>query len=155
MTDRAEGERVAALLGLEPLPYEGGLFRRTHVDQHVSVIYYLLLAPEFSALHLLGSTETYHWYAGSPLRLLLLHPGGTVDEPVLGLDLAAGQRPQVVVPGGTWQGSSPDGAWSLVGTTTAPPFAWADFRLGQRSALIDTHPRAADRIEALTRLPSI
>ena len=142
---------MAALLGLEPLPGEGGLFRRTHLDAHSSAIYYLLLAPEFSALHRLDATETYHWYAGSPLRLLLLHPGGAVDEPVLGPDLTAGQRPQVVVPAGTWQGSGTEGEWSLVGTTTAPPFDWAGFRLGDREELLVRYPDARARIRELTR----
>lgn len=151
---RAEGVRVAELLGLEPLPLEGGLFRRTHLDAHSSAIHYLLLSPDFSALHLLSATETYHWYAGTPLRLLLLHPGGAVDEPVLGPDVAAGQRPQVVVPAGTWQGSSPAGAWSLVGTTTAPPFDWSGFRPGDRAELVASHPAARRRITELTRLPT-
>ena len=92
--ERAEGERVAGLLGLEPLPDEGGLFRQTFADAHSSAIYYLLLAPDFSALHRLDATETYHWYAGSPLRLLLLARRRRVDEPTLGPDLAAGERPQ-------------------------------------------------------------
>jgi predicted cupin superfamily sugar epimerase len=147
----SEGERVAELLGLEPLPGEGGLFRRTHIDEHSSAIYYLLLAPDFSALHRLSATETYHWYAGAPLRLLLLDADGRVTEPVLGPDLAAGQRPQIVVPAGTWQGSSPAGEWSLVGTTTAPPFDWAGFELGERAALTARYPEAADRIAGLTR----
>jgi predicted cupin superfamily sugar epimerase len=147
----SEGERVAELLGLEPLPGEGGLFRRTHIDAHSSAIYYLLLAPDFSALHRLSATETYHWYAGAPLRLLLLDADGRVTEPVLGPDLAAGQRPQIVVPAGTWQGSSPAGEWSLVGTTTAPPFDWAGFELGERAALTARYPEAADRITQLTR----
>ncbi|HET6257628.1 cupin domain-containing protein [Pseudonocardia sp.] len=151
MVSRAAGEQVAALLGLEPLPDEGGLFRRTHLDAHSSAIYYLLLAPDFSALHKLGATETYHWYGGSPLRLLLLHPDGATDQPVLGPDLATGQRPQVVVPAGTWQGSSPEGEWSLVGTTTAPPFDWAHFRLGDRADLVDRYPKTRMRIEELTR----
>ncbi|GAA5142826.1 cupin domain-containing protein [Pseudonocardia adelaidensis] len=145
------GERVAELLGLEPLPGEGGLFRRTHLDAHSSAIYYLLLAPDFSAVHRLTATETYHWYAGSPLRLLLLGGDGQVSEPVLGPDLAAGQRPQVVVPAGTWQGSSPAGEWALVGTTTAPPFEWAGFELGDRAALTARYPDAAHRIAELTR----
>ncbi|GAA1256692.1 cupin domain-containing protein [Pseudonocardia aurantiaca] len=149
---RAEGERVAALLGLEPLPDEGGLFRRTHIDPHSSAIYYLLLAPDFSALHRLGATETYHWYGGAPLRLLLLHPDGGVAEPVLGPDVAAGQRPQIVVPAGTWQGSSPGGEWSLVGTTTAPPFDWTHFELGERADLLARYPAAADRVAELTRV---
>lgn len=150
--DRAEGERVVALLGLESLPDEGGLFRRTHLDAHSSAIYYLLLEPMFSALHVLTATETYHWYAGVPLWLLLLHPDGTVEEPVLGPDLVAGQRPQLVVPAGTWQGSSPKGTWSLVGTTTAPPFDWTRFRLGDRDALISAYPERRERIIALTRV---
>ncbi len=147
----SEGERVAELLGLEPLPGEGGLFRRTHIDAHSSAIYYLLLAPDFSAVHRLSATETYHWYAGAPLRLLLLDAGGRITEPVLGPDLTAGQRPQVVVPAGTWQGSSPAGEWSLVGTTTAPPFDWAGFELGERAGLTARYPEAADRIAGLTR----
>jgi len=147
----SEGERIARLLGLEPLPDEGGLFRRTHVDAHSSAIYFLLIAPEFSAMHRLTATETYHWYAGSPLRLLLLGPDGRVDEPVLGADLAAGQRPQLVVPAGTWQGSSSTGEWTLVGTTTAPPFDWDGFELGDRAALTAAYPAAAARIAELTR----
>lgn len=147
----SEGERVAELLGLEPLPDEGGLFRRTHIDAHSSAIYFLLIAPDFSALHRLTATETYHWYAGSPLRLLLLGDDGRVAEPVLGPDLAAGQRPQIVVPAGTWQGSSSTGEWSLVGTTTAPPFDWEGFELGERAALSAAYPDAAERIAALTR----
>lgn len=148
---RAEGEQVARLLDLAPLPHEGGLFRRTHADAHSSAIYFLLLTPDFSALHALSATETYHWYAGAPLRLLLLHAGGRVSEPVLGPDLGAGRRPQLVVPAGTWQGSCSAGAWTLVGTTTAPPFAWSGFRLGARDELARGWPRAHDRITALTR----
>jgi uncharacterized protein len=151
MVSRADGERVAALLGLEPLPDEGGLFRRTHLDEHSSAIYYLLLDPDFSALHALDGAETYHWYAGDPLRLLLLHPDGRSSEPVLGPDLAAGQRPQLVVPGGTWQGSRSAGAWTLVGTTMAPPFEPAVFRLGARDELAARYPGCRDRIAELTR----
>ena len=152
---RAEGERVAGLLGLQPLPEEGGRYRQTFADAHSSAIYFLLLAPDFSALHRLAATETYHWYAGSPLRLLLLHGdgegGGRVDEPTLGPGFDAGERPQIVVPAGTWPGSSPAGAWSLVGTTMAPPFAWSGFRLGKRAELLHRWPSARARITALTR----
>jgi predicted cupin superfamily sugar epimerase len=151
VVSRAEGERIGALLGLEPLPHEGGLFRRTHIDAHSSAIYYLLLAPDFSAVHRLGATETYHWYAGAPLQLLLMSPSGRVEEPVLGPDVAGGQRPQLVVPAGTWQGSRPGGEWSLVGTTTAPPFDWSHFELGDRSALTASYPTAAAAITTLTR----
>lgn len=139
------------MLGLQRLPGEGGLFRRTYADAHCSVIYFMLIAPDFSALHSLDSVETYHWYAGSPLRLLLLHPGGKVEQPVLGSDLVSGARPQVVVPTGVWQGSSALGAWTLMGTTMAPAFEWSAFHLGRRTELVSGWPDAASRIHALTR----
>jgi uncharacterized protein len=147
VSTRAEGERIARLLGLERLPREGGLFHRTYADAHSSVIYFMLLAPDFSALHTLDSVETYHWYAGSPL----LHPGGQVEQPVLGPDLAVGARPQVVVPAGVWQGSSPLGEWTLAGTTVAPAFEWSAFHLGRRAELLAGWPHAAPQIRALTR----
>ncbi|HEY0813249.1 MAG TPA: cupin domain-containing protein [Pseudonocardia sp.] len=149
--DRTEGEHVARLLGLAPLPDEGGLFRRTFADAHSSAIYFLLLTPDVSALHVLTATETYHWYAGSPLRMLLLHADGRFSEPKLGPGIDAGERPQLVVSAGTWQGSAPVGAWSLVGTTTAPPFEWSGFRLGERADLVRRWPSASERIAALTR----
>ena len=139
------------MLGLQPLPGEGGLFRRTYIDASCSVIYFMLIAPDFSALHSLDGVETYHWYAGSPLQLLLLRPGGQVDQPVLGADLIAGARPQVVVPAGVWQGSSPLGEWTLVGTTMAPAFEWSACHLGRREELVSGWPDAAPQIRALTR----
>lgn len=142
---------AAELLGLEPLPGEGGLYRQTVADGRSSAIYFLLVAPEFSAMHRLDGPEVYHFYAGAPLRLLLLHSDGTATGPVLGTDLAAGQRPQLLVPAGVWQGSSSLGAWSLVGTTMAPPFSADGFELGDPRDLRTTWPTAADRITQLCR----
>ena len=47
----------------------------------------------------------------------------------LGADLAAGERPQGVVPPGYWQSASSLGAWTLVGCTVAPGFEFAHFEL--------------------------
>lgn len=149
--DRADGEEIAARLGLAPLPDEGGLFRRTHLDAHSSAIHYLLLDPDFSALHALTGTEVYHFHAGAPVRMLLLGPDGTATEPLLGPDPTAGQHPQLVVPAGTWQGARSTGAWSLVGTTMAPPFDEGGFRLGARADLVARYPAARDLIVGLTR----
>lgn len=147
----AEAATWARHLGLEVLPHEGGLFRQTYLDEHSSAIMYLLADPDFSALHSLESVEVYHWHAGSALRLLLLHPDGRVETPVLGPDAAAGQLPQIVVPAGVMQGSSPAGEWCLVGTTMAPAFDWEGFVLGERGPLSEQFPAAAGRIAELTR----
>jgi predicted cupin superfamily sugar epimerase len=63
---------IVDVLGLEPLPREGGLFAQTLADEHSTAIYYLLERPAVSALHRLTSTEVFHFYAGSPARMLLL-----------------------------------------------------------------------------------
>lgn len=146
-----EAAAWAKRLQLEPLEHEGGLYRRTYLDEHSSAILYLLADPDFSALHSLDGVEVYHWHAGSALQLLLLHPDGRVEEPVLGPDAAAGQVPQLVVPAGVMQGSSPQGEWCLIGTTMAPAFNWEGFVLGDRAALSADYPAAASRITELTR----
>jgi len=146
-----QAAEVAAALQLAPLPHEGGLYRQSYQDEHSTAIYYLLADGDFSALHLLDAVEVYHWYAGDPLRLLLLFPDGSVAEPLLGPDVAAGQRPQIVVPAGVWQGSDSAGAWSLVGTTMAPGFTWDGFELGDGAELAARFPEAAERSARLVR----
>lgn len=75
----------------------------------------------------------------------------TADEVV-----AAGQGSQVVVPAGTWQAAevAPGGAWTLAGCDVAPGFVFADFRLGDRAALLAGFPAARDLVLRLTRLAS-
>lgn len=142
--------QVIELLGLVPLEPEGGWWARTHYDAASSAIYYLLTAGECSRLHRLPHPEVYHWYAGAPLQLLLLHPDGSSAQPVLGPELAAGQRPQLVVAPGVWQGSSSLGQWTLAGTTMAPRYEDADFELADPAALLARWPQHRDRIDALS-----
>ena len=142
---------VIATLGLEPLPEEGGMFRRFWADEHGSAIWFLLRPGDFSALHRLTGAELWHHYAGAPVRMLLLHSDGTVTGPVLGDDLAAGETPVVVVEAGTWMGAETGGDWSLVGATMAPPFQPHMFELGERVALTAGYPEAASDIARLTR----
>ena len=142
-------DEIKATLGLVPLPHEGGWWTQTHLDDYSTAIYYFLEAGECSALHRLRHPEIYHWYAGSPLELLILHPDGSHSSPVLGPDLAAGQRPQLTVAPHCWQGSTPAGDWSLVGTTMAPGYRQDEFELGDRAELIRAHPDLADRIREL------
>lgn len=151
MSTDVTAEEIVTLLGLEPLPEEGGLFRRTYRDDYSTLIYLLLAGADFSALHVLETTEVYHWYAGAPLQLLLLRPDGSSSQMLLVPDLRAGQRPQLVVPAGVWQGSSSVGSWSLAGTTMAPAFSWDGFLLGERADLTRRYPTVAAQIASLTR----
>ncbi len=147
----ADAEAIAAALQLEPLPLEGGLFRRTFTGGGATAILFMLIGDEFSALHRLHSDELYFHHSGSPLRMLLIEPDGTHHEVLVGPDVVAGQQPQVHVPAGWWQGSSADGSWSLVSTVVSPGFDWHDFSLGDRAELNALAPAAAGRIAELTR----
>jgi predicted cupin superfamily sugar epimerase len=148
MDDPAE---IAELLGLQPLPIEGGLFTQSWRDEDVSSIYYLLVAPDFSALHRLDRVEIFTYHAGSAARMLLLHPDGTVTRPVLGTDLAAGERPQVVVPAGVWQTTLTLGEWSLLGTVVVPPYTDESVEFGDAAQLTTAFPDLADELRAVCR----
>ncbi len=136
---------LAEQLDLRPHP-EGGWFRQTWQSpvtivpdgypgerSAATAIYFLLHPGERSRWHLVRSDELWLWHSGGPLELSL---GGSGAEPgeatamLLGSDLAAGQRPQALVPGGTWQAAAPAGDEPvLVSCVVAPGFDFADFRL--------------------------
>ncbi len=156
-------------LALEPHP-EGGYFREVHRSaaqigecclggdrggsRSVSTaIYYLLSGGEFSAFHRIRSDEVWHHYAGGSLTVHEIDQAGDHRELGLGLDLDAGQSPQIMVPADTWFGAVVDAASSfcLVGCTVAPGFDFRDFELADRAALVDLYPQHRGIIERLTR----
>lgn len=133
-------ETLCALLGLEPHPVEGGYFVET-------------LTPDtFSAIHRLASDEIFHFYLGDPVEMLQLWPDGSHRVVVIGPEVEAGQRPQVLVPRGIWQGARlrPGGRFALLGTTVAPGFDYADYQTADRAHLLTIHPTAHTLITALT-----
>jgi predicted cupin superfamily sugar epimerase len=155
-------EEIIELLGLEPHPLEGGFFRETYrttarlPDQERALgtaIFYLLTAINCSYLHKLPTDELYHFYLGDPVEQLHLFPDSTGRIVTLGDDLAAGQRPQMIVPSGVWQGASlvPGGQLALLGTTMSPGFAYQDYEAGVRAELVLKYPEFSERISRLTR----
>lgn len=150
-SNELDADSIKRLLGLEPLADEGGWWSQVWYDKRSSAIYYLLTPDDFSALHRLPGPEVYHHYAGAPVELVTLAEGAGLHKRILGPDLAAGQRPALVVEGGQWQGSRTTGVWSLVGTTMAPRFEVDDFELGDRAELTGWFPDAAELITDLTR----
>ncbi len=95
---------IIRLLELEPHP-EGGHFRETFRDSTLegdraasTAIYYLLGEGEVSRGHRVDASEAWHWYGGAALELRIAPPDAPPSSAVLGVDLQAGQRPQLVVP---------------------------------------------------------
>lgn len=152
MSRAMEAAEIVDLLGLEPLPEEGGMFRQVWRSAHGTAIYFLLRPGDFSAMHRLTGPELWHHYAGAPVRMLLLLPDGGVDRPRLGSDLMAGERPLVAVEPEIWMGAETEGEWSLLGMTMAPAYDPEGFELGNRGRLIFDYPDAADDIRRLTRV---
>ncbi|MFE9020084.1 cupin domain-containing protein [Streptomyces sp. NPDC007808] len=153
-------EDLVAHYRLEPIPREGGLFRRTWVGPERSdgrpegsAIVALLTADDFSALHRLPSDEVWHFYLGDPLELLLLAPDGTSRTAVLGPDVLHGQHVQLTVPAGTWMGARvpAGGSWSFFGCTMAPGFTYEGYEHGDLAELTARYPGEAARIAALCR----
>jgi predicted cupin superfamily sugar epimerase len=163
-------DQIRALLKLEPHPIEGGYFVETYQsalripgaslpasysgDRAAgTAIYYLLTPDTFSALHRLPGDEVFHFYMGDPVEMLQLKPDGCGEVVALGHDIAAGMRPQHVVPGGVWQGSRlrAAGSYALLGTTMSPGFDYNDYESGTRESLTKLYPQHTAMIASLTR----
>jgi len=161
-------EELIRKLNLIPHP-EGGYYRetyrcpeilpRTALDERYSAaratgtaIYYLLTVDTCSRLHRLQSDEIYHFYLGDPVTMLHLYPDGTARELVIGLNIASGELPQVVIPRGIWQGSfvRPGGRFALLGATVAPGFDFADYEAGERANLLRQYPAQKELVLRLT-----
>ncbi len=129
---------IIRLLDLAPHP-EGGHYRETFRDSRTidgkraasTAIYFLLARGERSHWHKVDAVETWHWHAGAALKLEIA-ANGARSEVVLGPDLAAGERPQGVVPADAWQAAQSLGDWTLVGCTVAPGFQFEGFVLAPK-----------------------
>ena len=166
-------------LKLEP-HIEGGFYRRVfksvetillqalpsrYTEDHkfAGSIYYLLTRTTCSKMHRLKSDETYHFYKGASVELLVLYPNGDSQIVVLGSDILNGEVPQFTVPHGTWQGSriKPESKsvpnepvdrfdYALMGTTVYPAFEYSDFEFGDKQYLIENYQTHKALIEVLS-----
>jgi len=132
-------DEVIRLLDLKPHP-EGGHFREMFRDTRQvgggraasTAIYFLLARGERSHWHRVDAVEIWHWHAGAPLELEIADEKGRIERIRLGSDLAAGERPQGVVPAHAWQAARSLGDWTLVGCTVAPGFEFSGFELAPK-----------------------
>lgn len=142
---------------LEPLPVEGTLFAQTYRSAlelqpgrplgTAMIGLYCEQPLSQSRFHRLTVDELWHFYAGDPLRLVVLRGDGSSEDVILGPDPLRGHRSQYLVPAGVWQAAHliPGGLYSLYGCTLAPGYAPDLFEAGMRAALLSAYPsRRAD-----------
>ena len=119
-----------------------------------TAIYFLVTREQPTTyLHRLLSDEMFHFYEGGPLDVLMLGPTGPGELRRLGTNVAAGERPQILIPAGTWFAAElADGAsHCLIGCAVAPGFEFADFELAAGPELGARYPAHAARIARMTR----
>ncbi len=148
---------LIAQLQLQPHP-EGGHYRETNrASEQVNTprgpraastaILFLLTAGEHSCWHRIASDELWHHRGGGGLVIHELCQAGTARSTHLGLEISTGQRPQHVVPAGSWFAAEllPGSPWSLVSCTVTPGFDFTDFELASQVQL-DPHAEPLSRI---------
>jgi predicted cupin superfamily sugar epimerase len=167
-------DKLIIHLGLKPLPWEGGWYRETWRTETTipsgvlsdaysgarsagTAIYYLLTPDTVSRMHRLPSDETFHFYMGDPVEMLLLYAhdapvaAGTIS---FGHDLLHGQQVQFTVPGNTWMGArlkqGGTKGFALMGTTVSPGFDFDDLEMGVADDLVAAYPDREELIRDLS-----
>ncbi len=148
-----QARAIIQRLGLAPHP-EGGWFRQIYrsttgvetpqgLRSALTTIYYLLEQSDVSRWHLIDADEIWHFYAGSPLELLVYDPQSLqLTRHELGAS-ARGTSSVGVVVSGHWQAARTRGAYSLVGCSVAPGFELHGFRLVSSLADHEQHFKGA------------
>lgn len=170
MENRAERDAQYWIdqLALQPHP-EGGYFvevyrSREGIPQSAlperfggdrsfcTAIFYLLESGDFSAFHRIASDETWHFYAGDPLDIVMLSSDGARTVR-LGRELHKGEVLQMTVPAEVWFAARPvfGSAYTLAGCTVSPGFDFADFEMGDRQVLCAQFPACSGVIIELSR----
>lgn len=140
---------IVELLDMQPLEPEGGFYSETlrskiMIDADAirpgyvgkrslfTAIYYLLTVDDISVPHKLRSDEIWLYHAGDAVRVTLTTTDGDSREHIMGNDLRAGQRPQLLIPAGWTQSAKVirgDSGFALLSTIVIPGFEREDFEV--------------------------
>lgn len=140
----ARARELIRLLNLTVLPKESGYLgiigvsaQKVTVDGRALAVqsqnYYMLTRERpINYLHWLVPDDTHILIEGGPVDYFIFHPDGHAEKITLGMDLAAGQRPVVAVPGGCWKALRlHDGAnYALMANTLSPEFTPDRVKIG-------------------------
>lgn len=117
-------------LNLSPHP-EGGYYRRTYCHDkgasgraYASSIYYLIEQKSFALWHRVDADELWFWHAGAPAVIETGISTKADESHIMGMNLAAGEKPQLVIHGNTWQRIRSTGDWTLFSSVVSPEFTF-------------------------------
>jgi hypothetical protein len=115
-------------------------------------LYFLVTDQARIRLHRIRSDQMYHHYFGDPLEVLLLYPDGSSEVRVVGSDLMAGMRPQLLVPSGTFHAGRihASGNFALLGTSVWLRAEPSDVEMGNVELLTSKYPTVKAEIASFT-----
>jgi predicted cupin superfamily sugar epimerase len=116
-----------------------------------SALYFLVTPGAPVRLHRIRNDQLYYYYLGDPLEVFLLHADGSSERVIIGPDLRAGQRVQLLIPGNTFHTARVIGSerWFLGGSTEWPGVVPADVEIGKLDELARTYPAVATDLRAI------
>jgi len=131
-------------LHLKILPKESGYLgiigasaQRVIVDGRPLAVqsqnYYMLTEDlPLNYLHWLAPDDTHILIEGGPVDYFIFHPDGHAEMLTLGMDLAAGERPVIAVPGGCWKALRlrKGAKYALMANTLSPEFTPDRVKIG-------------------------
>jgi predicted cupin superfamily sugar epimerase len=160
-------DEIRKLLDLEPNA-TCGFVRLTFVDKRTiapgglpapfadgrplgSALYFLVTPTAPVRLHRIRNDQLYHYYLGDPLEVFMLHADGSIERVMVGPDLRAGQRVQLLIPGNTFHTARLIGQrrWFLGASTEWPGVIPADVEIGNLDALAGKYPAVAADLRAI------
>lgn len=140
---------------------EGGYFSETYRSQQkialdrvgtqrnvmTSIFYLLTTDRPTNFFHKNLSDMVHYFHVGSPLTYMIIHPDGKFEKIKLGMDLDAGEVPQLIVKGGCWKAATLlSGEYGLLGEAVAPGFEYRDMQIADAS-LLDDFPHLKEEIQ--------
>jgi uncharacterized protein len=166
MIDGLTAEEVRALLKLEPHA-TCGFVRVSFISNKQiapgglpapfadgrpagSALYFMVTPGAQVRLHRIRNDQLYHYYLGDPIEVLMLYESGASQRVIVGPDLRAGQRVQLLIPGNTFHTARVIGHrnWFLGASTEWPGVEKVDVEVGDVEALAAKYPEVADDLRA-------
>lgn len=140
----ARAKELIRRLNLQGLPKESGYLGIVGRSAQIVTVdgqqlavqsqnYYMLTRERpINYLHWLAPDDTHILIEGGPVDYFIFHPDGRAEKIALGMDLAAGQRPMVAVPGGCWKALRlRDGVgYALMANALSPEFTPDRVKIG-------------------------
>jgi predicted cupin superfamily sugar epimerase len=116
-----------------------------------SSLYFLVTPGAPVRLHRIRNEQLYHYYLGDPLEVFLLHGDGSTERVVVGPDIRAGQRVQLLIPGNTFHTARLIGRrrWFLGASTEWPGVIPADVEIGKLDDIAAKYPPVAADLRAI------